>query len=204
MTKRERQMSSLTEADWHLIHTNLLRVGRGEQADKLVAFRQDSDATREALAQERARAEQLDVYKRSGPYEAKAFDIVAESLETLKPEEIDARMPKLVAVVRNGAEWIRRIEQRAEQAEQARDAAQTRADGYFAPVGDNHHNAEACPYCNPKREALSTRLRALEGALKTLSELAYVCEVFDSCKDCGGNCHTCGESREARSESCGD
>jgi hypothetical protein len=25
----------------------------------------------------------------------------------------------------------------------------------FAPLGDNHHNAAACPYCTPRRAALS-------------------------------------------------
>lgn len=29
----------------------------------------------------------------------------------------------------------------------------------FAPLGDNHHNAEACPYCSPKRLALEEELR---------------------------------------------
>lgn len=37
---------------------------------------------------------------------------------------------------------------KANEALDQRDAAR------FRPMGDNHHNAVACPYCNPKREVL--------------------------------------------------
>jgi len=32
----------------------------------------------------------------------------------------------------------------------------------FEPLGDNHHNAAMCPYCNPKLEEQTARIAALE------------------------------------------
>jgi hypothetical protein len=57
---------------------------------------------------------------------------------------------ELAAVRRDLAKYgitVRRLVATIAEVERERDEAR------FSPLGDNHHNAAACPYCTPKTEA---------------------------------------------------
>lgn len=59
---------------------------------------------------------------------------------------------------------------RAVLADNAR-LARERDEARFAPMGDNHHNAAACPYCNPKlREMID---KAVQRAVKAERDAAH-------------------------------
>lgn len=41
---------------------------------------------------------------------------------------------------------------------------------YFTPTGDNHHNADLCPYCSPEGVTQKNRIKVLEAALVDAAE----------------------------------
>lgn len=77
-----------------------------------------------------------------------------------------ARLADLRAAVRSAADEIADL--RGRLAEALEDAKRAR----WAPMGDNHHNAAACPYCSPESEivALRARLAEAERAIRHVRE----------------------------------
>lgn len=78
-------------------------------------------------------------------------------------EEVDSRGTRVAAL--------------REECERLRAAV---AEAKFSPLGDNHHNAAACPYCNPawsklqaERDVLRARLAALVVAADALLPLLH-------------------------------
>lgn len=58
-------------------------------------------------------------------------------------------------------------------AEERKAAKRELAEAKFAPLGDNHHNAAKCPYCNPeytKNHTAQQKLAAAEARVRTLEQ----------------------------------
>lgn len=75
------------------------------------------------------------------------------------------------------------------QRELLEEVRKQRDEARFSPLGDNHHNAAACPYCNPKLEA---QREQLEQAQRNAWEAG-----FALCRSYGDNhIHFDGEQKE--------
>lgn len=66
----------------------------------------------------------------------------AAGCPSFPPDPRDTRIATLTAEVERKDAEIARLREALERAE------------LFARIGDNHHNAMLCPYCNPARAAL--------------------------------------------------
>ncbi len=49
----------------------------------------------------------------------------------------------------------------------------------FAPLGDNHHNAAECPYCNPKYVKQAKTIERLRGMVNELVEIVECIDFND-------------------------
>jgi hypothetical protein len=63
------------------------------------------------------------------------------------------------------------------------------AEAKFAPLGDNHHNAAACPYCNPKPDPIAAAVDAQLDPLKDeLIAMGHtLAKGVPACKACDGS-----------------
>jgi hypothetical protein len=75
-----------------------------------------------------------------------------------------AERHRRAAVVALRDEERRALEQRINELEGER----------FTPLGDNHHNAAKCPYCNPEFERQAAHVRTLEAKLTAAEKTANV------------------------------
>lgn len=70
------------------------------------------------------------------------------------------------------------LDEAIEQIEQLKKECAKWKEMSFAPLGDNHHNAAACPHCNPeyqKMKGLEKKLeQAKQAVTKSISGLEYV------------------------------
>ena len=88
---------------------------------------------------------------------------------TLTPEQIEAMEPDWTKGLDENFERLKAAALEAlEAAERRAGEAEARiAEVQFRPLGDNHHNAMACPYCNPDKlnpQALRARVERLEAS----------------------------------------